>query len=67
MKLPTEAISEYQSIYQMVFGNQITDADASLNAEMLLSLIFSLENTGYKVLINKQKNGTKNHFPHINN
>ncbi len=59
MKLPTEAISEYQDIYQMVFGKQINQAEASINAEMLLSLIFSLENNSYKTSIIKQKNETK--------
>ena len=59
MKLPAEAISEYQGIYEIVVGKQISQAEANINAEMLLTLIFSLENNSYKKSIIKQKNESR--------
>ncbi|EKE06448.1 MAG: hypothetical protein ACD_19C00012G0002 [uncultured bacterium] len=63
MKLPVEAIQEYQDICLKVFKTPISFKEASISAEALLTLMFSLENNGYKQLLNNQKNGTKNLLP----
>jgi len=67
MKLPVEAIQEYQGICLKVFKTPISFEEASISAEALLTLMFSLENNGYKQLLNNQKNGIKNQFPNNNN
>ena len=59
MKLPVEAIQEYQDICLKVFKTSVSFKEASISAEALLTLMFSLENNGYKQLKIKQKDETE--------